>query len=252
MMGCTVKCRSWMWQKQNLPEAAVALQPALRLVVENGPVEFLKVAAAEGLWDMKLSFLDKLAQHAGLEVLESTGNLCEILFHMVKHILGCDDAVAVAILAKRLAWNYISVMFAAELMQVDEAVEVMEVRDRVFALDFKQKTTSVRVASANSGAKQKSKPTKRPPKQGLPSEIAQSSAKPFFVRYSQHLARQHTFCMECTHATQASHTRVLESRLSVGFASDLAEGLGPVPRGPRARLGCLPLAVRFSRRWKQQ
>lgn len=200
MLACSLSWRSWLWQTMNLGKASETMVPSLRCFVSFGPASFLVAAAMEGFWDLKHSLLERLARHVNADLPTNTGNLCEVVFSLVRHITKKSDDEVATILGKRLAWNDAAVLFASDLLDCDEALGVMDERDTkkvqeeqkaahertnaraAFSKDYRTKVASVRSSASSTrtgggSRRASSSSSARAPKQGIPSDICQSSAK---------------------------------------------------------------------------
>lgn len=141
----------------------------------------------------------KLGASLGWELPTCTGNLCETLGFMVQYALQSGEDETLEVLALRLSSNDASACFSAQIMELDAAIDVMDVRDaRKFAeekvtaparqktrSDFARVYTARRAAArdaemqgARKGRHQKKQPARKP----LPSRIEQTSARRFIPR----------------------------------------------------------------------
>ena len=110
--------------------AEAGLSPKIRLVVTSGPLPLLTIAAQQCFWDMTLAFLNKLMKYKDMEPPSNTGDPCSTLFSMLKQILDCSDEDVVSILCKRLAINDQKTVFAEELINCDEGIELLRTMTR--------------------------------------------------------------------------------------------------------------------------
>lgn len=128
LVACTFEWRSWLWQVRNLPEG-VRLPVRVRAVAEGEPKPLLEVMAARAFWNMGASEITQFASlKPGVE-LPHDGSLCNTVVAAIKGILGVDDRGAVDIAAQRLARNDLSANWVKPILDIDEAVEVLEKHD---------------------------------------------------------------------------------------------------------------------------
>lgn len=167
--------------------------PCLAAVAVGRPAPLLEVAARNAFWQISAGSLQVIARHIGCE-LPAKKSLYTVCFALVKFALQCDDATVVGILKHRLADAQAT--YVSELMEVDEALEVMDADERqeckssqktaetakAVTEEFRREWTSHRalVAEAAKGNRKRKAGPKRCAKKPLPpGELSQAILKPF-------------------------------------------------------------------------
>lgn len=125
--ACVVTPRSWAWQWQNFPGMR-GKGSALRLFLKQGPDSLLRIAASQAFWSLPRSWLSTLASHEGWDtgIGDSEFNM---LFGCVQNALACSDDEALATVSKRLGANDLDSSFAAAVMEIDAAIDVLDRND---------------------------------------------------------------------------------------------------------------------------
>ncbi len=129
--ACSVKWRSWLWQRQTLTHhdsLRFLLKPIPRLFVGDGPDDLMVIAAKSAFWKLDMSFLSKFGRHMHFDV-GGSSTLCSMLSALIKSILTCNDEKVVEILSTRLAANDVSATCTKELMGLEEALDCMDIND---------------------------------------------------------------------------------------------------------------------------
>ena len=195
--------RSWMWQIHCMPAALKKEVPGTRLFASRSKGSLQEIAAREAFWDMKPSFLKKLASMLGIDIPADSGaTLCGILFHLVSAILATDEEATMEVLAKRLALKDRELDLSDGVMQLDEALEILEKTDQKkveaekkhikvesqerhqYSQEYKEKMQEVRATKGRSSASGGPKAAKRMrtsvrQKVRIPSVIPQGSVKDY-------------------------------------------------------------------------
>lgn len=144
----------------------------------TGPAEpLLTVAARHAFWSLGVVFLGMLARHLQLEI-PNTRSLFEVCYSMVQQVLHCNDKDCVSIMAQRMGND--SLDSVTELMELDEAYEVLDFDERT-ACD--QMKTQMATSRSEAAAFRKSWSEKRalvlaPPPTGRRSAKAKAKANP--------------------------------------------------------------------------
>lgn len=189
--------RPWSWQCAEFPRASSELRPALRLFLTSPEEPLVRVAARSAWWSLDLSILRTIAADQGFGLGPGL-DLFETCLAMVRLALGINDEAALAILSQRMAQPSEPTELVQELLQIDEAVQVLdrndvqslrreqqsardaEVQRRSFADQFRAKRAEVK-AAANPSRKRKASAKADPARpRRLPaqlSELAQSEYK---------------------------------------------------------------------------
>ena len=97
-------------------------------MVEDGPTPALKVAAKNAWWNMNRNSICDFASLSGTAISDSA-SLFEAAFLATKGVLTCSDDEALTIMGKRLAHDSNDQAFAAELMELDCAIEMSDHTD---------------------------------------------------------------------------------------------------------------------------
>ena len=92
-------------------------------------MQFKELAARNAFWGMTRVSFSRLAEVWGINVNECT-DLCSTLTTMVAEILKTDEGAVIEVLSKRLAVNDISAVYMPSLLEVDDAVQVLEHHDQ--------------------------------------------------------------------------------------------------------------------------
>jgi hypothetical protein len=165
------------WQRAAFP-ASCALPLALRAVSVAGraPETLIQCAARQAFWSIEKTTLLKLGSFLGY-VISHSASLFDIVFAMVHLSLpALSDELVLKITCSRVAAYARTGQWSEELMQVDEAVEVLDPSDekvlrnqqkdavssmeecKTFKQDFKLKAKHVHEAAAKAVPKKKGKP----------------------------------------------------------------------------------------------
>ena len=97
-------------------------------MVDHGPTSALKVAANNAWWNMNRNSICDFASLSGTAISDSA-SLFEAAFLATKGVLQCSDDEALTIMGKRLAHDSNDQAFAAELMELDCAIEMFDHTD---------------------------------------------------------------------------------------------------------------------------
>lgn len=172
--------------------------PSVRLLSSSGPMSLARASAKKCFWRLDTSFLQKLRDHLpDIEPSPAEGGECDLLFNMVTGILKCSDLEGLDVLKQRLALNDTAALFASNLIEMDECLEVMDPRDvqkvhhdqedavthqrshALFSSDFRQKVVTIRAKAAGPKpkAKAKGKAVAAPLRPHVAAEISHASAK---------------------------------------------------------------------------
>lgn len=164
--------RSWLWQVRNLPSAftqnvGVAIRP---FVDQHGVQSLLKAGCRSAWWGMSRSAISELCTYFGIAV-ESGAGLADMCWTMAASALGGSDQELLDILHRRVARDSNNSIFSEALLEVDEALEVIDHMDTrkvqeaqrearssastraAFKSDYAQRAQTVR--AANDGAPRK-------------------------------------------------------------------------------------------------
>ena len=193
--ACALVFRSWAWQVRNLPPAfAQASKPAIRLFVEEGPSNPLAISAGQAFWDLKMSFLKKILDYKGwLLPPDCNGNLCKTLLFTITKSRNCSETDAADKLSKRLRLNDQTAVFMHDLLNLDEALDVLDVKDaQVFEQNQKDAENELHAMSNfykdfvalrremhDKAAPKKKAKAKEKPRIAIPNHIDQPEAKKY-------------------------------------------------------------------------
>ena len=132
--GASVTPRSWLWQTQNMPGTTKDVTPGTRLVVSGPEGPIIEVAAREAFWSLGMSFLGSLAAVPGLglqaSASSSSGSLLAVLMGLVMQNLQIGEEEALKICAKRFANNDIDMSYADGLLNMDDALQLLDKSDQ--------------------------------------------------------------------------------------------------------------------------
>lgn len=129
--ACSFDRKSWLFRAFSHPLASAKMPVGLRFLCTYGPEPVVKIAARQAFWNLGMVWLSHLAHRLGLAVAgsSSSGSLSNLLFALVQHILKVDDAVTMTICCKRLGINDVDLPCAEGVLQLDEAIEILEKPD---------------------------------------------------------------------------------------------------------------------------
>ena len=206
--ACTVRRRSVLWQKKNLPPGAL-LYPRLRLVVEIGP-ETLDVCAAWQAWGtLKDPSLTDFAEELKIDLPpDAAGNLCRTCFYMIKATLKLDDLATMDIVAQRFSEQDRTAAFLDQCLDMDECLEVLDMQDarkvhqeqadsvttlkemKVFENDFEKFRRKLQddLNAQTAKGKGKGRPPALPKPKPLPNLISQQQAR-LYIPPGSHIWR---------------------------------------------------------------
>ncbi len=120
--------RSWLWQARTLGPQVAAWQPAVRLFL-RGPVEELKVIATRcAFFNLPKSLLETFVKATGLDV-DLSLQTFDIIFQIVVQVLKVSEEEALVVCQRRLAKPHDDEPTLDALMEVDEAVKVLDKHD---------------------------------------------------------------------------------------------------------------------------
>ena len=122
--ACSYQWRSWKWQYQMFNP--LLREPGVRPFCKN-IVELKKVAAQNAFWTLPTHFLVKLSPVLGAGT--NSGSLVEVLEHLIMHVLKVSEQEAMCIMAQRLAADDVICPCSEMLLQVGEAVQVLDKHD---------------------------------------------------------------------------------------------------------------------------
>ena len=98
-------------------------------MVDDGPTGALKVAANNVWWNISRNSICDFAGLDGIGISDSA-SLFEAAFAATKGVLKCSDEQALTFMGKRLAQDKNAQAFAAELMELDCAIELFDHTDQ--------------------------------------------------------------------------------------------------------------------------
>jgi hypothetical protein len=134
LTATTYKWSSWLSQQTSHPCAAKSWTPGIRLFAE-GPFEpVLSAVVRKAFFGLSMSYLKDLAEHLGIDV---SGGKClfELLVAMLQSILNIDELEATRLTHQRLIRWTESTQWGSELLEIDEAIEVLDRNDHKVVRD---------------------------------------------------------------------------------------------------------------------
>lgn len=124
--ACSLVWRSPLWQHRRFP-LTKKLPAACRLFLVGKPSPLLAVVADEAGWSLDMSTMQALSFWVPDFPRDLvTDDLPLFVFTFIKVVLKCTDVEALARLQKRLGYNDMAAFFTSELLDLDEALEVMD------------------------------------------------------------------------------------------------------------------------------
>lgn len=187
--------RSWFWQVEAGKDDTSALAPAVRPFVSGAVAPFREVASRNAWWSMPRSTVYEFSRHFGLDSAPGD-SLLELLSKMGQAFAGADADGMLDILHKRVSEGGEPSEAAAAMLEIDEALEVVEqqdaseihreqakVRERLTewqALrgEYKARARAVRAEQA-AATKQRKRARAAPERKPLPHHLEQRDAKKF-------------------------------------------------------------------------
>ena len=126
----TYAWRSWSWQQMHLKGAADVLGPAWRIVVSKDEKfrPLIEVAALNAFWLLSKSVLQDFATDLGIHVPRGEA-LFGYALALIKAVLKVDDVEGLRILQKRMVTMRNMNEFTTELLEIEEATDVLEKHD---------------------------------------------------------------------------------------------------------------------------
>ena len=102
----------------------------LTLVLEHGPLPLKQICALKAFFKMKLADLTKLAEELGVALPpDAKGNLVKTLFYIIQHVLQTSNEETMDIIAQRCTDQDRSAIWAAQLLEMDEVLDVLDFYD---------------------------------------------------------------------------------------------------------------------------
>ena len=173
-IACPIVWRSWLWQYQNMPELRASLTPGVKLFRLGPPSSIFTLACRSAFWNLSRTLIVKWAMEEDI-VCDSSMSLFEVLMYVLLEHLKLPESDVLDIVSKRLHIHDLASHFAPALLDLDEALEVLEKDDQRkvteeqkstvthqkersdFAACFRKKREEIRVAVAGPKAKAKAK-----------------------------------------------------------------------------------------------
>jgi hypothetical protein len=197
--GFLVKWRSWAWQRKHLPAKTAKGKIGIRLFRDSDIEPILRVCARQAWWAVPRHTLEDIATnqkvHAG-----SGCSLFSLVFALTKKVLGLDDASTCTILQSRMARMKDTGNWSDAIMEIDEAVQVLDENDReevtkaqkritddhehhaAFASEYKEKVKASKGGDAPPKKRAKKPETfgyTGPPRLPAASELSQADGKKY-------------------------------------------------------------------------
>ena len=127
--ACTFQWRCPAWQAEHGADKNVLIQHVAIRAFADGPVaSLLEVAAHKSFWSLDVNWLKKVAIHIKLQV-PSGATLFETLMALCTSVLNIDEFSAMEIVCMRLAAMKDKDKFCDDLVQCDEACDVLDAND---------------------------------------------------------------------------------------------------------------------------
>lgn len=142
----SVKGRSPLWQVRR--PAAPKLSHSIRLCEEGLEDTLERVAPRAGWWSLPRTTLCDFAKELGI-VVDSGIPLFDVLWALVEGCLGTSAAETLAIYHRKLARGNTSEEITSALLQVDEAIQVMDKHDFDRVTEAKKKATAAVASHAD-------------------------------------------------------------------------------------------------------
>eukprot|EP00969_Alexandrium_andersonii_P145153 6418640-Alexandrium_andersonii.AAC.1 len=142
-MKCTTYTwRSWLWQQAEFSADVTDLAPGIRPFLDGPFKPVLQVCAENAFWQLpRLSLVD-LCRFLDVEVGDGWKTY-DLVYHLCKFILKKSDGEVVDVCHQRLVEMNDDADFAQELLQIDAAVECLDMHDHTVVY---QQQHSARVA----------------------------------------------------------------------------------------------------------
>jgi hypothetical protein len=168
--------KSWLWRYFKLSNKG---QRRVTLQARLDAMPLFDVMCNCAFWMLPRTFIVKLAAQYMIRC-ASAWSLLQCLFHVISEHMHLGPDAVMNIISKRLHLNDLGDAYAPTLLELDEALEVLDQDDRKkvvenqenvvkkmaersnFARDFKAKRVDIRVAEAKAKAKAKAKPKAAP------------------------------------------------------------------------------------------
>lgn len=145
----TLEFKSWLRQCSRVPNLAGTLGPGVRMFVDAGGFGTLaETGCKAAFWDMSRTSILSYAKELGV-ALESGGDLFDTFWCVVQSDLKLTDDQVLQYVAKRVARGNSQEPIADALLQVDEAVQVLDRHDQD-KMEQRQKQCMSEVAARNS------------------------------------------------------------------------------------------------------
>ena len=146
VVGAGFAWKSWAYQCKVLtPNVIRGMQPGVRAFVDS-PGPLLEVATKAAWWDMSRTDICEYAKEFAVE-LAPGANMCDILWAFCMK-LGFSDEQSLTIVHKRVATDQQQDDVTATLLELDEAVEVLDRQDEHEISTSQKQAQERRVATA--------------------------------------------------------------------------------------------------------
>lgn len=126
--GSVYAWHSWNWQELHL-SSSEGLDPALRAFAKSPIDDLRRVLAKEAFFDMSVTNIKRFATNFGYQVGAAVG-VFDVVFIVVQKVLQTSDAETLEICRKRLARTESKGEWCEELVQLDDASELLERQDQ--------------------------------------------------------------------------------------------------------------------------
>lgn len=129
MKAATMEWRSWLWQCTRLGKGLAGLEPGLRLFVDSGGFGTLpEVCCRAAFWGMSRASIVEFAKELHISI-ESGSDLFAVLWKVTQGVLGISDEDTLELVHKRVARDSNETPLTDALMELDEAVSVLDKHD---------------------------------------------------------------------------------------------------------------------------
>lgn len=126
--AASVQWRSWLWQVRNLPNRANSFKPGIRMFLSGSEDTIARVACRAAWWNLPRSSLVLFARALGLDV-ASSATLFDLLWALIESQLQLTPEETLSLCHLRVARENDDEEISSALLQVDEAVAVMDRND---------------------------------------------------------------------------------------------------------------------------
>jgi hypothetical protein len=145
--ACSVQAHSWAWQFRKIPAFRKGRAPAIRIFRDGIVESVMGVACRNAFWLLPRSVIVEYATYFKIAV-PAGSSLFEVLCCVIGSYLDLNEVEALRYVHMRMVSLARSTRFSTELLEIDEALEVLDHND-IHAVTERQKTALETLASKN-------------------------------------------------------------------------------------------------------